>query len=199
MMKKNMNAIGIVILLGLFLIFYLVATYFLDRRNLTKEVPKKDDTEITDKLTYEDEKNIVKNLYDEVRILYDVVNNKFVVDQDNTIVIGENVYKKITNFDEVTKNIFTSKGLEKYINTLSNYFTYYDDNYYLIGNLVNYQTYYFRGDETNIYILDATDGEINAIIYERWTSNNKNTLALVKVVFENNKWLIDKIDILSTE
>ena len=130
MMKKNMNAIGIVILLGLFLIFYLVATYFLDRRNLTKEVPKKDDTEITDKLTYEDEKNIVKNLYDEVRILYDVVNNKFVVDQDNTIVIGENVYKKITNFDEVTKNIFTSKGLEKYINTLSNYFTYYDDNYY---------------------------------------------------------------------
>ncbi len=165
MMKKNMNAIGIVILLGLFLIFYLVATYFLDRRNLTKEVPKKDDTEITDKLTYEDEKNIVKNLYDEVRILYDVVNNKFVVDQDNTIVIGENVYKKITNFDDVTKNIFTSKGLEKYINTLSNYFAYNDDNYYLIGNLVNYQTYYFRGDETNIYILDATDVEINDIIY----------------------------------
>ena len=194
-----MNAIGIVILLGLFLIFYLVATYFLDRRNLTKEVPKKDDTEITDKLTYEDEKNIVKNLYDEVRILYDVVNNKFVVDQDNTIVIGENVYKKITNFDDVTKNIFTSKGLEKYINTLSNYFAYNDDNYYLIGNLVNYQTYYFRGDETNIYILDATDGEINAIIYERWTSNNKNTLATIKVVMNSGVWLVDDIELLKTE
>ena len=59
-MKKHMNMIGILILLGIFLIFYLVATYCLDRRKLTKEVPPKEDTEITEGLSYEDEKNIVK-------------------------------------------------------------------------------------------------------------------------------------------
>ena len=26
-----------------------------------------------------------------------------------------------------------------------------------MSNLVNYQTYYFRGDETNIYIIDAKE------------------------------------------
>ena len=198
-MKKNMNAIGILILLGIFLIFYLVTTYFLDRRKLTKEVPPKEETNITEELTNEEEKNIVKELYDDARMLYDVVNNKFVVNQDDIIVIGENVYKKITNFDDVTKNIFTTKGVNDYISNLSNYFAYTDNGYYLIGNLVNYQTYYFRGDETNIYIIDAKEKEIDAIIYERWTSNNKNTLATIKVINEGGKWLVDDIDILKTE
>ena len=72
-------------------------------------------------------------------------------------------------------------------------------NYYLAGNLVSYQTFYFRGDNTNIYITDVSENEINAIIYEKWTSNNRNTLATIKVVLENDKWLIDKIDILSAE
>lgn len=198
-MKKNMNAIGILILLGIFLIFYLVATYCLDRRKLTKDVPQKEETEITEELSYEEEKDIVKNLYDEVRMLYDVVNNKYVVDQENTITIGDNVYKKITNFDDVTTNLFTANGLNDYLTNLNNYFAYTDDGYYLIGNLVNYQTYYFRGDETNIYIIDAKDNKIDAIIYERWTSNNKNTLATIKVVMEEGVWLVDDIDILKAE
>ena len=198
-MKKNMNMMGVLILLGIFLAFYLVTTYFLDRRKLTKEVPPKEETKITEQITYEEEKSIVKSLYDEARILYDVVNNKFIVDQDNTITSGDNIYKKITNFDEVTKNIFTANGVNDYISDLNNYFIYNEDGYYLIGNLVNYQTYYFRGDETNIFILDAKEKEINAIIYERWTSNNKNTLATIKVINEEGKWLVDDIDILKTE
>ena len=198
-MKKNMNMMGVLILLGIFLAFYLVTTYFLDRRKLTKEVPPKEETKITEQITYEEEKNIVKGLYDEARILYDVVNNKFIVDQDNTITSGDNIYKKITNFDEVTKNIFTANGVNDYTNDLNNYFVYNEDGYYLIGNLVNYQTYYFRGDETNIFILDTKENEINAIIYERWTSNNKNTLATIKVINEEGKWLVDDIDILKTE
>lgn len=198
-MKKNMNMMGVLILLGIFLAFYLVTTYFLDRRKLTKEVPPKEETKITEQITYEEEKSIVKSLYDEARILYDVVNNKFIVDQDNTITSGDNIYKKITNFDEVTKNIFTANGVNDYISDLNNYFIYNEDGYYLIGNLVNYQTYYFRGDETNIFILDTKENEINAIIYERWTSNNKNTLATIKVINEEGKWLVDDIDILKTE
>ena len=198
-MKKNMNMMGVLILLGIFLAFYLVTTYFLDRRKLTKEVPPKEETKITEQITYEEEKNIVKGLYDEARILYDVVNNKFIVDQDNTITSGDNIYKKITNFDEVTKNIFTANGVNDYISDLNNYFVCNEDGYYLIGNLVNYQTYYFRGDETNIFILDTKENEINAIIYERWTSNNKNTLATIKVINEEGKWLVDDIDILKTE
>ena len=198
-MKKNMNMMGVLILLGIFLVFYLVTTYFLDRRKLTKEVPPKEEIETTKQMTYEEEKNIVKSLYDEARMLYDVVNNKFIVDQDNTIVMGDNIYKKITNFDDVTKNIFTENGVNDYVNDLSNYFACNDDGYYLIGNLVNYQTYYFRGDETNIFILDAKEKEINAIIYERWTSNSKNTLATIKVINEEGKWLVDDIDILKTE
>ena len=198
-MKKNMNMMGVLILLGIFLAFYLVTTYFLDRRKLTKEVPPKEETKITEQITYEEEKSIVKSLYDEARILYDVVNNKFIVDQDNTITSGDNIYKKITNFDEVTKNIFTANGVNDYISDLNNYFVCNEDGYYLIGNLVNYQTYYFRGDETNIFILDTKENEINAIIYERWTSNNKNTLATIKVINEEGKWLVDDIDILKTE
>ena len=99
----------------------------------------------------------------------------------------------------MTGNIFTSNGINKYIRDLGSYFAYTDQGYYLAGNLVSYQTYYFRGDNTNIYITEASDNQIDGIIYEKWTSENKNTLALIKVVFENDKWLIDNIEILSTE
>ena len=198
-MKKNMNIIGMAIIIGFFAVFYVLTTFFLDRRNLSKEVPEKEVVIPEDTYNYENEKLIVSNLYNEFRKLYDVVNNKFETDNEVTITIGENVYKKITNFDEVMNNIFTENGTLNYIDDLNNYFAYTDDGYYLIGNLVNYQTYYFRGDETNIYILDANEKEINAIIYERWTSNSKNTLATIKVVNNEGKWLVDDIDILKTE
>ena len=42
----------------------------------------------------------------------------FKVDQDDTIVIGDITYKKITNFDSVMNNIFTLNGQKKYINDL---------------------------------------------------------------------------------
>jgi len=198
-MKKNISRNGIIILIVIFILFYLITTFFLDRRNLSKSVTPSNDSKKVEKLSYEDEKEIVNDLYQNVKILYDVINNKFKVDQNDTITIGDIVYKKITNFDEVTNSIFTSNGVSKYINDLGSYFAYTDNGYYLAGNLVSYQTYYFRGDNSNIYITSASDDEINGIIYERWTSNNKNTLALIKVIFENGKWLIDNIEILATE
>ena len=82
---------------------------------------------------------------------------------------------------------------------MRSYFAYTDSGYYLAGNLVTYQTYYFRGDNTNIYIEYADEDNIEGIIYEKWTSNNKNTLATISVVKENNTWLIDEINILATE
>ena len=132
-------------------------------------------------------------------MLYDVVNSKFKVDQEDVIIIGEITYKKIINFNEIVDGLFTDNGLDKYISDLGSFFAYTDDKYYLAGNLVSYQTYYFRGDTTNIYVLDANDNEINAIIYEKWTSNNKNTLATIKVVKEENEWLIDNISILASD
>ena len=198
-MKNNMNKIGVLILIGIFLVFYVITTFFLDRRNLTKDVPPKEEENTNNKISYEEQKSIVKELYDDVRILYDVVNNKFVVDQDDTIVIGNNTYKKITNFHNVVDSIFTENGINNYINDLSNYFAYTDDGYYLVGNLVNYQTYYFRGDDTNIYITNAKDKEIDAIIYERWTTNNRNTLATIKVINKDGVWLVDDLDILKSE
>jgi hypothetical protein len=132
-------------------------------------------------------------------MLYDVVNSKFKVSQEDVIVINDITYKKITNFNDVVDGLFTQNGLNKYIKDLGSYFAITNDTYYLAGNLVSYQTYYFRGDDTKIYVLDATDTEINAIIYEKWTSNNKNTLATIRIVNENNKWLIDNISILANE
>lgn len=198
-MKKDISKISIVIVIIIFALFYLITTYFLDRRNLNRMVPPVPDDIDVEKLSNEEEKAIINNLYQNVRILYDVVNNKFKVDQNDNITIGDIVYKKITNFEEVTGNIFTNNGVNKYIKDVGSYFAYTEGGYYLAGNLVSYQTYYFRGDNTNIYITDVADNEINGIIYERWTSNNKNTLATIKVVFENNKWLIDNIEILATE
>jgi len=198
-MKKDISRIGIIILIVIFILFYLITTFFLDKRNLSKNITPSTDDIKTEKMTYEDEKEIVNNLYQNVKILYDVINNKFKVDQNDTITIGDIVYKKIINFDEVTNGIFTFNGVSKYINDLGSYFAYTDNGYYLAGNLVSYQTYYFRGDDTNIYITSASENEIDGIIYERWTTNNKNTLALIKVILENDKWLIDNIEILATE
>lgn len=198
-MKKDMNKIGVLILIGIFILFYIITIFFLDKRNINKNTVENEKPVVKENNNYDSEKNIVNNLYKEAKMLYDVVNNKFQVSQDDTITIGDIVYKKIINFDEVTNNIFTSSGIEKYIEDLGNYFAYTDNGYYLAGNLVSYQTYYFRGDNTNIYIIDASETVIKAIIYEKWTSNNKNTLALINVARDNGKWLIDRIDILATE
>ena len=198
-MKKDISRISIVIVIIIFALFYLITTHFLDKRNLNKTVPPVNEVTEEEKKSNEDEKAIVNNLYQDVRIFYDVINNKFKVDQNDVITIGDIVYKKITNFEEATGSLFTSNGVNKYIKDLGSYFAYTDDGYYLAGNLVSYQTYYFRGDNTNIFITSVTDSEINGIIYERWTSNNKNTLATIKVVMENGVWLIDKIEILADE
>lgn len=199
-MKKNMNYIGMLIILGFFILFYVITTILLDRRGIdTNNTVDADNGISYENNDYKDEEYIVNKLYQNVRILYDVVNNKFKVSQDETIVIGDITYKKITNFEEITSSLFTSNGVNKYVSDLGNYFAYTNDTYYLAGNLVSYQTYYFRGDETNIYVIDANDDYIKAIIYEKWTSNNKNTLASIRVVKNNNDWLIDNIDILATE
>lgn len=194
--KNKISFYGIIILICVFISFYFVATFFLDKMKHVEEIPS-DIPAVSDKdVNYIDEEEIVNQLYGEVRMLYDVVNSKFKVSQEDVIIINEITYKKITNFDEVIGNLFTSSGLTKYISDLGSYFAYTDEKYYLAGNLVNYQTYYFRGDDTNVYILDANETEINAIIYERWTSNNQNTLATIRIVKED-RWLIDNISILS--
>lgn len=198
-MKKNLNKMGVIILIGIFLLFYIVTAILLDKKNISKNVINIEEPVIEKNDNYDNEKNIVSSLYKEVKILYDVVNNRFKVSQEDTITMGDIIYKKIINFDEVMNNLFTPNGINKYINDLGNYFAYSEDGYYLAGNLVTYQTFYFRGDETNIYVTNSNANEINAIIYERWTSNNKNTLATIKVIKRKGKWLIDNISILATE
>ena len=46
---------------------------------------------------------------------------------------------------------------------------------------------------------DVSDDKIEGIIYEKWKSNNRNTLATIEVVKDGNDWLINRIDILSSE
>lgn len=198
-MKNKMSFYGIVILICIFISFYFISSLFLDKMKHNEEIDNKNPAIDKENVNLINEKEIVDNLYQDVRMLYDVVNSKFKVSQDDTIIINDITYKLITNFDEVVSNLFTDNGLSKYISDLGSYFAYTDDKYYLAGNLVSYQTYYFRGDNSNIYIIDADDDVINAIIYERWTSNNKNTLATIRVIKENNNWLIDNISILSNE
>jgi len=196
--KNKISFYGIIILICVFISFYFIATFFLDKMKHDEEIPS-DIPAVSDKDTnYVDEKEVITQLYQDVKMLYDVVNSKFKVSQEDVIIINDITYKRITNFDEVVGNLFTSNGVSKYISDLGSYFAYTDDKYYLAGNLVNYQTYYFRGDDTNIYVLNANENEINAIIYERWTNNNKNTLATVKIVKED-RWLIDNISILSCD
>ena len=198
-MKKDLNRIGILILITIFVLFYITAIFFLDKRKINKEVPQVDETIVKEDTNYDNEKEIISNLYKEIKVLYDVVNNKFTVDQEDTIIIGNTTYKKITNFDEIMHNLFTENGVKKYITDLGGYFAYTDDGYYLAGNLISYQTYYFRGDTTNIYVLEADSDNIKGLIYEKWTTNNKNTLATIDVIKENSKWLVDNINILSNE
>lgn len=198
-MKKRMDWIGILILICIFVTFYFITSLVLDNVRHTEQI---DDNNLAIEEidpSYESEKDIVSRLYQSVRMLYDVVNSKFKVSQDDVILINDITYKKIINFNEVITRVFTNNGVNKYISDLGSYFAIMDDEYYLAGNLVSYQTYYFRGDKTNIYVIDANDQEINAIIYENWTSNNKNTLATIKVVKEENEWLIDNISILANE
>ena len=187
-MKKDLNKMGVIILIGIFLLFYIVTAILLDKKNISKNVINTEEPVIEKNDNYDNEKNIVSSLYKEVKILYDVVNNRFKVSQEDTITMGDIIYKKIINFDEVMNNLFTPNGINKYINDLGNYFAYSEDGYYLAGNLVTYQTFYFRGDETNIYVTNSNANEINAIIYERWTSNNKNTLATIKVINSEGKF-----------
>lgn len=199
LMKKNMNVMGMIILIIIFALFYLVANFFLAKDKTLKQEIDNNTTIIETNKNYNQEKQIVSNLYNQIRILYDVVNNRFKVSQEDIITLGDITYKKITNFDEVMNNLFTENGIKEYISDMGSYFANTASGYYLAGNLVSYQTYYFRGDKTNIYVTDAKDNEINAIIYEKWTSNNKNTLATVKVVYENNRWLMEDVNILATE
>ncbi len=194
-MKKN--RIGVIIVLVLFALFYIVTTTLLDKRNISKDVPpvEEEKQEVAD---HEEEKEIVNNLYQNVRMLYEVVNNKFKVNVDDTYTDEDIIYKRITNFDEVVTPYFTSNGVNKYITDLSSYFYVTEDGYYLAGNLVTYQTNYFRGNMTEVFILEANSTRIDAIVYEKMTSGSKNTLATVKVVNDNSKWLIDEINILSS-
>ena len=198
-MKRRMDLIGMLVLICMFISFYFITSLILDKVVPDKEI--ENDEIIVDKVdsNYNDEKEIVNRLYQNARMLYDVVNSKFKVDQEDIIVMNGITYKKIVNFEETMGSLFTDNGIDKYISDLGSYFAYTDDKYYLAGNLVSYQTYYFRGDTTNIYVLDANDTEINGIIYEKWTSSSKNTLATIKVVLENNNWLIDNISILANE
>lgn len=198
-MKNKLSFYGIIILIGLFIGFYFIATLFLENMKHDEEIKEENNAITENDKNHDDEVSIVNNLYNDVRLLYDVVNSKYKVDQEDIIIINDITYKKITNFNEVTGNLFTENGLNKYISDLGSYFAYTNDVYYIAGNLVSYQTYYFRGDDTKIYILDSSEDTINAIIYEKWTSNNKNTLATIRVVKNNNKWLIDNISILATE
>ena len=198
-MKKRMDLIGILILICVFVSFYFITSLVLDN---VKHTEKLDDENLIIEETdpsYSNELDIVTRLYQNVRMIYDVVNSKFKVSQEDIIEINDITYKKIINFHDIIDGVFTDNGRDKYISDLGSYFAIKDDEYYLAGNLVSYQTYYFRGDNTNIYIMDANDSEINAIIYENWTSNNKNTLATIKVVKVENEWLIDNISILANE
>lgn len=197
-MKKNrMNLIGIGILIVLFILFYVLTTYFLDKKVDTNIVDKEVNNDIVQVNDNDTNIAIVTNLYNSARIIYDVVNTQFKLDLEDNFLEDEIVYKKVTNFDLVMNEIFTANGKKNYLETLSNYFKVVDDNVYLAGNLVSYQTYYFRGDDTNIYIVDASADYIKAIIYEKWTSNNTNTLALIDVIKVSDNWFIDDIDILS--
>ena len=195
--KNKLSFYGIIILIVLNIAFYFIASFFLDRikpeNKVDEEVPS---ISQVDK-DYQKEKDIVLKSYNKVRLIYDVVNSQFKVSSDEPIIINDKVYKKITNFNDITNGLFTENGINKYISDFSTYFVNVNDDYYLASNLTNYQTYYFRGDNTSIYVVDSMEEEIKAIIYEKWTSNNKTTLAAIKLLKVEENWLIDNISILN--
>jgi len=201
MEDKKMTRIGIVILVLIFGLFYGVTTFLLDKKVSTNQVEVNlPDTDIPDdKLSNAEYIDIIKSFYNDIKILYDVVNNKFKVDQNDTLTVGEITYKRINNFDEVMNNIFTENGVKEYLKDLNSFFAITDNGVYLAGNLVTYQTYYFRGDDTNIYITDSSNNEIKAIIYEKWTSNNTNTLATIKLIKVSDAWRVDDVTILANK
>lgn len=196
--KNKLNFYGIVCLIFFFVSFYFIASFFLDRIKPDKEVNEELPPITSVDKNYTKEKDIVLNSYNKVRQIYDVINSQFNMSSDDIITMNEIIYKRITNFDEVMNGVFTINGINKYISDMGNYFAKSNDVYYIASNLANYQTYYFRGDNTNIYVIDANQEEIDAIIYEKWTSNNKSTLALIKLVKEDN-WLIENISIFNHE
>ena len=109
-MKNKISFYGIVILICLFISFYFIASLFLNNMRHDEEI-KEDIPAVSDKDNdYDDEKQIVTQLYQNVRMLYDVVNSKFKVDQEDVIIINDITYKKITNFDEVVGDLFTENG-----------------------------------------------------------------------------------------
>lgn len=194
---KKMSYMGIGILMLIFGLFYGITTFVLDKKVGNNQV---DNSEISNQENNQNknEIEIVNNIYQNIKILYDVVNNRFKVSQEETLFVGDITYKKITNFNSAM-SMFTEKGKENYLKTLNNYFAKTDNGVYLAGNLVSYQTYYFRGDNSNIYLLESKENVIKAIIYEKWTSNNTNTLATIELLKNNNKWLVDNLTILSNK
>ena len=54
-----MNRIGLIILIGIFIVFYLVTTFFLDRRNINRNIPVKEDIVTDTSNNYDDEKEII--------------------------------------------------------------------------------------------------------------------------------------------
>lgn len=194
---KKFSYIGIGILVAVFGLFYGITSVILDKKvgnnhvnNI--ELPSEDINQNKNEI------DLVNNIYTDIRMLYDVVNNRFKVKQEETIIVGDITYKKITNFDEALK-LFTQNGKNNYLLTLKDYFAKTENGIYLAGNLVSYQTYYFRGDNTNIYILESNENSIKALIYEKWTSNGTNTLATIELLKENNKWLVEKVTLLSSK
>lgn len=201
MKNNNMNRTGILILVVIFLVFYVIATFFLERKvpsNQVEVLPPSTEN-LNNEMTNTEYVHIINSLYSDLRILYDVVNNKFKVSQEDTLTVGEVTYKKIINFDDIMNKIFTEKGINKYLQDLDNYFAITDNGVYLAGNFITYQTYYFRGDNTNIYVIDHTENTVKAIIYEKWTSNDTNTLATIDLVKVNNNWLVDDVTILANK
>ena len=143
-MKKRMDLVGISILICVFVSFYFITSLVLDNVKHTEEIDDENlGIEEIDP-SYVNELDIVSRLYQNVRMMYDVVNSKFKISQDDVIMIDDITYKKIINFNDIMNGVFTTNGRDKYISDLGSYFAIMDDEYYLAGNLVSYQTYYFR-------------------------------------------------------
>ena len=98
-MNKKLSSIGILSLLGLFLIFYIVANFLLEKRDVKdkKEIDANKDV-IKEQVNNDKQIAIINRLYSDVRILYDVVNNKFKVSQDDVIVIGDIAFDIHTSY-----------------------------------------------------------------------------------------------------
>lgn len=194
---KKMSYIGMGILVAVFGLFYGITSVILDKKVGSNhvnniEIPNENNSQ------NKNEVDLVNSIYTDIKMLYDVVNNRFKVNQEDIIVVGDITYKKITNFDEALKS-FTQNGKNNYLLALKDYFAQTENGIYLAGNLVSYQTYYFRGDNTNIYILESNENNIKALIYEKWTSNGTNTLATIELIKENNKWLVENVTLLSNK